>query len=65
MFDVEIRTKITYDSDKDITALRCTRNTLEELADLFSKAGNGCTEEINLLRGAAHTVDEILRKETF
>lgn len=65
MFDVEIRTKITYDSDTDKTELRITRNTLEKLADLFAKSGNGCTTEIELLKGAAHTVDEILRGETF
>lgn len=65
MFDVEIRTMITYNSNEDKTALRCTRDTLEKLASLFSKAGNGCAEEIKLLAGAAHTVDEILREETF
>lgn len=65
MFDVEIRTQIIYDSDTDVTTLICTRNTLETLADLFEKAGNGCSTEIELLRGAAHTVDEVLRKETF
>lgn len=65
MFGVELMTKITYDSDTDKTELRITRNTLEKLSDLFSKGGYGCTVEIELLRGAAHTVDEILRGETF
>lgn len=65
MFDVEIRTMIIYNSKEDETALKCTRDTLEKLASLFLKAGNGCEEEIKLLTGAAHTVDEILREETF
>ena len=65
MLDVDIKTVITYDKNEDLTALRCTRNTLERLDDLFSKAGNGCTEEVNTLKGAAHIIDEILRGETF
>ena len=65
MFEVELTTKITYGTSQDLSDLKRTRYTLERLYDLFSKSGNGCTEEINTLKGAAHIIDEILRGETF
>lgn len=65
MFDVEIRTMITYTDNNDLKALRCARDTLETLADLISKSGNGCTEEVSTLKGAAHILGKIYRDEAF
>lgn len=65
MFDVEVRTKITINSDKDAEKLVTTANTLQDIIHLFEKAGTICDTEIEILKGAAHIVDEILRGETF
>lgn len=65
MVDTEIKTMVTYDSNEVETALRCTMDTLEELADLSSKAEDDYAEEIELLAEAARTVDETLREEIF
>ena len=65
MLDVEVRTKITVNSDKDAEQLVATANTLQDIIQLFEKAGTICDTEIETLKGAAHIVDEILRGETF
>lgn len=65
MLDVEIRTMVTFNSEEDLTKLKCTKNTIEELIDLFSKSGNGCGEEMYLLKGSSRIIDKILKNETF
>ena len=65
MLDVEVRTKITINSDKDAEQLVATANTLQDIIHLFEKAGTICDTEIEILKGTAHIVDEILRGETF
>lgn len=65
MLDVEVRTKITINSDEDAEQLIATANTLQDIIMLFEKAGTICDDEIDTLKGAAHIVDEILRGKTF
>lgn len=65
MFNGELRVLIYGDDAKDAERLDTAIAVLTEIADAFSKMGSPNETEIEILRGACHTLDEVRRGEYF